>query len=146
MTPQLKLGTDVIWVGSQWYVGDDANQNVKLADYWVSNLHGSYQLTKELQIYGVIKNLFNRKFATFGTYFAPKTFLRNQDPTRTFVPPREPCWSRRRSKISHQVARSGVNCERAGQSSDGPPHHHAGTAAVYLRRDAPVQSCFRLAG
>jgi hypothetical protein len=30
----------VIWVGSQWYVGDDANQNVKLADYWVANLHG----------------------------------------------------------------------------------------------------------
>jgi iron complex outermembrane receptor protein len=69
VTPALKLGTDVIWVGSQWYVGDDANQNVKLADYWVANLHGSYQLTKELQVYGVINNLFNRKFATFGTYF-----------------------------------------------------------------------------
>jgi iron complex outermembrane recepter protein len=75
VTPQLKLGTDVIWVGSQWYVGDDANQNVKLADYWVANLHGSYQLTKELQIYGVIKNLFNRKFATFGTYFDPGSIV-----------------------------------------------------------------------
>ena len=30
VTPQWKVGTDVIWVGSQWYVGDDANQNVKL--------------------------------------------------------------------------------------------------------------------
>ena len=69
VTPLLKLGTDVIWVSSQWYVGDDANQNVKLADYWVANLHGSYQLTKEWQIYGVINNLFNRKFATFGTFF-----------------------------------------------------------------------------
>jgi iron complex outermembrane recepter protein len=75
VTSQLKLGTDVIWVGSQWYVGDDANQNVKLADYWVANLHGSYQLTKELQIYGVIKNLFNRKFATFGTYFDPGSIV-----------------------------------------------------------------------
>jgi iron complex outermembrane recepter protein len=75
VTPQLKLGTDVIWVGSQWYVGDDANQNIKLADYWVANLHGSYQLTKELQIYGVIKNLFNRKFATFGTYFDPGSIV-----------------------------------------------------------------------
>jgi iron complex outermembrane recepter protein len=35
-----------------------------LADYWVANLHGSYQLTKELQIYGFVNNLFNRKFAT----------------------------------------------------------------------------------
>jgi iron complex outermembrane receptor protein len=75
VTPQLKLGTDVIWVSSQWYVGDDANQNVKLADYWVANLHGSYQLTKELQIYGVIKNLFNRKFATLGTYFDPGSIV-----------------------------------------------------------------------
>jgi iron complex outermembrane receptor protein len=75
VTPLLKLGTDVIWVGSQWYVGDDANQNVKLADYWVANLHGSYQLTKEVQIYGVVNNLFNRKFATFGTYFDPQSVV-----------------------------------------------------------------------
>jgi iron complex outermembrane receptor protein len=75
VTPELKLGTDVIWVGSQWYVGDDANQNVKLADYWVANLHGSYQLTQNLQIYGVINNLFNRKFATFGTYFSPESVV-----------------------------------------------------------------------
>jgi iron complex outermembrane recepter protein len=72
VTPAFKLGTDVIWVGSQWYIGDQANQNVKLADYWVANLHGSYQLTKELQIYGFVNNLFNRKFATFGTYFDPQ--------------------------------------------------------------------------
>src|SRR5262245_59438696 len=52
ITPELKLGTDVIWVSSQWFVGDNANQNPKLADYWVANLHGSYQLTKEWQIYG----------------------------------------------------------------------------------------------
>ncbi len=70
--PALKLGTDVIWVSSQWYIGDQANQNVKLADYWVANLHGSYQITSELQLYGFVKNLFNRKFATFGTYFDPQ--------------------------------------------------------------------------
>jgi iron complex outermembrane receptor protein len=69
ITPELKLGTDVVWVSSQWFIGDDANQNPKLADYWVANLHGSYQLTKEWQIYGVINNLFNRKFATVGTFF-----------------------------------------------------------------------------
>ena len=50
VTPALKLGTDVIWVSSQWYIGDQANQNVKLADYWVANLHGSYQLSKEVQL------------------------------------------------------------------------------------------------
>ena len=75
VTPAWKVGGDVIWVGSQWYVGDDANQNVKLADYWVANLHTSYQVTKELQIYGLVNNLFNRKFATFGTYFDPQSVV-----------------------------------------------------------------------
>jgi iron complex outermembrane receptor protein len=80
VTPELKLGTDVIWVSSQWFVGDDANQNPKLSDYWVANLHGSYQLTKEWQIYGVINNLFNRKFATFGTFFDPHSTVANALP------------------------------------------------------------------
>jgi iron complex outermembrane recepter protein len=75
VTPAWKFGGDVIWVSSQWYVGDDANQNVKIADYWVANLHTSYQMTKELQIYGLVNNLFNRKFATFGTYFDPQSVV-----------------------------------------------------------------------
>src|SRR6516162_8420624 len=84
ITPELKLGTDVIWVSSQWFLGDDANQNPKLADYWVANLHGSYQLTKELQIYGFINNLFNRKFATFGTFFNPQSTVANAIPNVLF--------------------------------------------------------------
>ncbi|HET9244589.1 MAG TPA: TonB-dependent receptor [Xanthobacteraceae bacterium] len=84
ITPEFKLGTDVIWVSGQWFIGDDANQNPKLADYWVANLHGSYQLTKELQIYGVINNLFNRKFATFGAFFDPQSTVANALPNVLF--------------------------------------------------------------
>jgi iron complex outermembrane receptor protein len=69
LTPQWKVGMDAYWVGSQWYVGDDANQNVKIADYWVANAHASYQYSKEVKFYGVIKNLFNRHYATNGRYF-----------------------------------------------------------------------------
>jgi outer membrane receptor for ferrienterochelin and colicin len=84
---ELKLGTDVIWVSSQWFVGDDANQNPKLSDYWVANLHGSYQLTKELQIYGFVNDLFNRKFATFGTFFRSAIDGRDRDTERALRPP-----------------------------------------------------------
>ena len=56
-------------VGSQYYVGDDANQNPRLPAFWSVNLHTSYQVTKEVQVFGIVNNLFNRKFATFGTYF-----------------------------------------------------------------------------
>jgi iron complex outermembrane receptor protein len=71
LTPQWKVGTDVIWVGSQWYVGDDANQNVKIADYWIANLHASYQYNKQVRFYGLINNVFNRRYAAYGTYFGP---------------------------------------------------------------------------
>jgi iron complex outermembrane receptor protein len=74
-------------------VGDDANQNVKLADYWVANLHASYQLTKEVQLYGFVNNLFNRKFATFGTYFEPQSIVNaipNAPTDRRTITPAQP--------------------------------------------------------
>ena len=58
-------------VGSQYYIGDDANQNDKLPAYWVANLHTSYQVSKELQLFGLVTNLFNQRYSTFGTYFEP---------------------------------------------------------------------------
>ncbi len=72
LTPQWKVGMDAIWVSSQWYIGDDANQNVKIADYWVANAHVSYQYSKDVRFYGVVKNLFNRHYAAYGRYFDPQ--------------------------------------------------------------------------
>ena len=37
--------------------------------YWVANLHTSYQITKEAQVFGVVTNLFNQRYYTYGTYF-----------------------------------------------------------------------------
>src|SRR5262249_54155213 len=48
VTPAWKVGADLVVVGSQFYVGDDANQNAPLPAYWVVNLRTSYQLSKEL--------------------------------------------------------------------------------------------------
>ena len=49
-------------VGSQYFVGDDANQNAKLPAYWVTNLHTSYQLTKKVRMFGLVNNLFNQRY------------------------------------------------------------------------------------
>jgi iron complex outermembrane receptor protein len=68
-TPQFKAGFDVLIVGSQYYVGDDSNQNPQLPMYWVANLHASYQITDNVQFFGLINNLFNNHFATYGTFF-----------------------------------------------------------------------------
>jgi iron complex outermembrane receptor protein len=69
VTPAWKVGGDLIVVGSQFYVGDDANQNAPLPAYWAVNLRTSYQLSKELQAFGLVTNLFNRKYAVYGTFF-----------------------------------------------------------------------------
>ncbi|MBB5045710.1 iron complex outermembrane receptor protein [Rhodopseudomonas rhenobacensis] len=71
VTPQWKIGADVVAVGQQHFVGDDANQNDKLPGYAVVNLHTSYQLTSNITVFGVINNLFDNKYALYGTYFEP---------------------------------------------------------------------------
>jgi iron complex outermembrane receptor protein len=71
MTPKWIVGGNVVLVGSQYYIGDDANQNDKLPAYWVANLHTSYQVSKQLQLFGLVTNLFNQRYSTFGTYFEP---------------------------------------------------------------------------
>lgn len=71
VTEPWKVGVDVAFVGSQYFVGDDANQNPKVPAYWVTNLHTSYQLTRELQLFALITNLFNQRYYTYGTYFQP---------------------------------------------------------------------------
>ncbi|QBR71432.1 TonB-dependent receptor [Beijerinckiaceae bacterium] len=68
-TPQFKLGADVLIVGSQYLVGDDANQNPKLPLYWVTNLHASYQVNENVQFFGLINNIFNNRNPTYGTFF-----------------------------------------------------------------------------
>jgi iron complex outermembrane receptor protein len=68
-TPLWTLGFDISVVGSRFFIGDDANQNSKLRGYWLANLHATYQLTEHVQLYGLINNLFDKRYALFGTYF-----------------------------------------------------------------------------
>jgi iron complex outermembrane receptor protein len=69
VTPEWKVGVDVAVVGSQYFVGDDSNLNAKVPAYWVTNLRTSYQISKEVQAFALVTNLFNQKYYTYGTYF-----------------------------------------------------------------------------
>lgn len=68
-TPQFKLGGDVRIIGSQYFIGDYSNLNPKLPAYWVANLHASYQVNENFQVFGMVNNLFNNRSATYGTFF-----------------------------------------------------------------------------
>jgi iron complex outermembrane receptor protein len=72
-TSKFKAGADVLIVGSQYFIGDDSNQNPQLPLYWVANLHGSYQIADHVQIFGQINNLFDNHYATYGTFFSTNT-------------------------------------------------------------------------
>ena len=87
VTDQWKLGADINMIGSQYLVGDQANQNPKVPAYWVVNLHSSYRIAKNFEIFGLVQNLFNRHYYVYGTFFQTDSFayLNLTDP-RTFIP------------------------------------------------------------
>jgi iron complex outermembrane receptor protein len=87
ITAAWTLGADINAIGSQYLVGDQSNQNPKVPAYWVVNLHSSYQVRKNVEVFGLVRNLFNRHYYAFGTFFHTDSFpyLNLTDP-RTFVP------------------------------------------------------------
>ena len=69
VTDAFKVGGDALFFSSQYFVGDESNQAPKLSAYSVFNLHSSYQLTKNIQVYARADNIFNNQYSTYGTFF-----------------------------------------------------------------------------
>jgi outer membrane receptor protein involved in Fe transport len=69
ITDAFKVGGDALFVGSQYFVGDESNQAARLPGYSVFNLHASYQINKTFQIYGRVDNILDHRYATYGTFF-----------------------------------------------------------------------------
>jgi iron complex outermembrane recepter protein len=82
-----KIGADLNVVGSQWLVGDESNQNAKMPPYWTVNLHSSYKVTDNVEVFGLVRNLFDQHYYVYGTFFDVTSFpyLNLTDP-RTFIP------------------------------------------------------------
>jgi iron complex outermembrane receptor protein len=68
-TPEWKFGGEWALVSGQRLVGDQNAAVTQLGGYGVVNLHTSYQVTKEIQIYALVNNLFNRQYYNNGTFF-----------------------------------------------------------------------------
>jgi outer membrane receptor protein involved in Fe transport len=73
ITDAFKFGGDMLLVSSQYFVGDDSNQAAKLPAYSFFNVHASYQITKNLMLYGRVNNVFDNRYATYGTFFERDT-------------------------------------------------------------------------
>lgn len=85
--PEWKVGADLIAVSGQYLAGDESNLNPKLPGYWTVNLHTSYRISKNVEAFGLIQNLFDQRYYTFGTFFdtTEVPFLGLTDP-RTLSP------------------------------------------------------------
>ena len=87
ITEPWTIGANINVTGSQYLIGDGSNQNPKVPAYWVVNLHTSYKVTKNIEVFGLVQNLFNKHYYTAGTFFETDAiaFLNLSDP-RTFLP------------------------------------------------------------
>ena len=82
-----KVGADLIAVSGQYLRGDENNLNPMLPGYWLLNLNTTYKVSKQVEVFGLVRNLFNRRYFTFGTFFETDEvpFLGLTDP-RTLSP------------------------------------------------------------
>ncbi|HEY8245914.1 MAG TPA: TonB-dependent receptor [Hyphomicrobium sp.] len=73
MTSKWKVGSDLVAASDQPFFPNDVSDALgldeKLAGYARVDLNTSYDITDKVQIYGLVKNLFNSKYGLYGTYF-----------------------------------------------------------------------------
>jgi iron complex outermembrane recepter protein len=86
LTPRWHFGADLIAASDQIFFGDESNQNKPLGGYAKVNLHTSYDITNNIQIYGLVDNLFDAHYGIYGTYF--DTGETNDSFGTTFADPR----------------------------------------------------------
>ena len=70
-TPKLSLGATASYHSSQYYRGDEANEDKKISGYGLVNLHGRYKLNKNVQFFAKVDNLFDSEYENFGLYGEP---------------------------------------------------------------------------
>jgi outer membrane receptor protein involved in Fe transport len=86
--PQWKVGADWIWASSQYFYGDEGNVAPKLGSRSRVDLHTTYDLTKNITVYGIVNNLFNTKYNTFGTFYSRETLDESTGGAMDFHDPR----------------------------------------------------------
>ncbi len=89
VTDKLTLGGDVVLASGQYLSGDPVNLLRKLPGYGVVNLHASYQISRNVQIYGLAENVFDARYKTFGILGNPTDvpFLNLTDPRQYSLGP-----------------------------------------------------------
>jgi iron complex outermembrane receptor protein len=81
-----RVGMDVFIVGPQRYDGDASNQQPMLPGYVTVSLNGAYKVTKDVEVFGRVNNVFNHRYYTYGTYFETDTLFNAFTNPQSVVP------------------------------------------------------------
>ena len=68
VTPEWTVGATGIASSGRFLQGDAANLNLKTGGYVVLNLNTAYQVTQNIQVFGLVQNVTNERYATFGGF------------------------------------------------------------------------------
>jgi outer membrane receptor protein involved in Fe transport len=68
VTDVWKVGVTGRAVSGKYLFGDESNLNAKTEPYVVVNLNTSYNITPNVQVFGLVENVFNTEYETFGTF------------------------------------------------------------------------------
>ncbi len=69
--PHWSVGGTLLYTSTQFYKGDESNQNSPLPGYQVVNLRTTYQFWKQSELFLTVNNVFDRRYTTFGIYSDP---------------------------------------------------------------------------
>ena len=69
ITDAFKVGGDALFVAASILSAMNPIRRRGCQGYSVFNLHASYQINKTFQIYGRVDNIFDNRYATYGTFF-----------------------------------------------------------------------------
>ena len=69
VTSEWKVGTDLVAATNSPFFPNAEGSGDDLASYARVDLNTSYDVSKNVQLYGLVKNLFNSKYGLYGTYY-----------------------------------------------------------------------------
>lgn len=80
VTDKWTIGATGIAAGGQYLFGDEANLQPRSPAYFLLNLNTSYQLTPNIQLFGLVENVLDTTYYTYGTFSPTSSVFLAQAP------------------------------------------------------------------
>lgn len=83
VTDKWTVGATSMYQSGQYLFGDQANLTPRLPGFVTLNLNSQYQLTPNIQLFGLVENATNAKYYTYGTFSPTSSVFLAQVPNAT---------------------------------------------------------------